>query len=61
MACTDFVLHMAAQTYHITKDVDVDVDQRMQKMSEIAVLISALTFTNRYAGINKPCWQTVEL
>ena len=51
---------MAAQTYHITKDVDVDVDQRMQKMSEIAVLISALTFTNRYAGINNPCWQTVE-
>ena len=29
-------------------------------MSEIAVLISALTFTNRYAGINNPCWQTVD-
>ena len=29
-------------------------------MSEIAVLISALTFTNRYADINNPCWQTVE-
>ena len=23
-------------------------------------LISALTFTNRYADINNPCWQTVE-